>query len=538
MQFIKNNNFLFIFLSTIIFLFFITVGGGPITNDEIKFILFLNNNELPNDFLGRFTHIYILKIFSFLIKDPIQLLIIVWTLIISITNFLVMKISFVLTKKSFIASIIASVLFVFQPIVARKIGALYSDNILMLFFVLSIYIYIQYLEKFPHNHNNTFYIILLFIIFYFGIRVKPTGIVLVIPLILIFIENYKIKKISELLVGFIYSVLIFFITTILLDFLITNNPFQSFELNGLVQTLENNLNNKSVHSEKISWLGLIFSNSFSFLFMNFIIFIYTFNSNKNIKILPIFVLSSLIFLTLIIFFSPRVIERHLYPLLPIFCIISSLIINRTLYSLKLNHLLIILNKNYYLFIIILIGIVILVLSFVFKNISNMITLNSWRIIDLILYIYFPLLIIALLTKSLFSEKLYSLLYTLIFILYLLPLLVSFPNNVSFAKNSFKKRVEPINFFLDNFDLKNNENILISRDFAFGEFSAGRESLMKLIINNNSININNYDTDTEFISNIDSFKYFILSKQEYKNFKYDLSNFKRLQKGNFFYFSRL
>ena len=140
---LKLNKYIFLIYSSLLLIFFLIIGGGPVTNDEIKFIYFANFNVLPIDLIGRFGHIYLLKFVSLLNFDPIFSSTLLWALVISLTNYFIIKIIFQLTENSYLYAFMGSILFLIHTVISKNLGVLYSDTILMLYFTLFIFLGIQ-----------------------------------------------------------------------------------------------------------------------------------------------------------------------------------------------------------------------------------------------------------------------------------------------------------------------------------------------------------------------------------------------------------
>ena len=91
-----DRNFRNLFTSTDIFLWplcvfifsfitFLIVKGGPVTNDELKYLSVSIDTVQEPRILNRYFHIYLQKIFIYFFDDPFTSMQIFWSFIVSLT---------------------------------------------------------------------------------------------------------------------------------------------------------------------------------------------------------------------------------------------------------------------------------------------------------------------------------------------------------------------------------------------------------------------------------------------------------------------
>ncbi len=529
----KLNNYIFLIYSGLLLIFFLIIGGGPVTNDEIKFIYFANFNILPLDLIGRFGHIYLLKLVSFLNFDPIFSSTLLWAIIISFINFFIIKIIFKLTENSYLYSFMGSILFLIHTVISKNLGVLYSDTILMLYFTLFIFLAIQFYQLSSNLiKNKNLYIlnvIALYLLFYTAILTKPTSIVLLLPLIYLFISLKK-NLFSEIFLGFL-CLLIFLLITSFFDYLITKDFFHKFNFNSLDNSIANNLFNKKYFSENTNWFSAIFISPFIFIFFNFIIWSLKIDKNNKVQILIFLsIISLLFFLSFIIYFSPRVIIRHFTPAYPLLCIINILLLKDYLSSIRFNELLQIRDSKF--FYVIIIPVIILTIIIIYILIYQR---YDWTISNLAKFIIYPSIILFLLLRKIINEQIYSLLFCSIYFFYIFSLLIFFPQNIFYAKNKYETRVEPLNYFIENIDYEKGSNLLMSESFMSDKNNGGRETLLK-ILTNEEINILN--SGSTYLHTVNKFDFIITRDNENLNdFNINNTNYDKLIYKNFIYYFR-
>ena len=149
----KNYNNLFstanIFLWPLVvfvvfFITFIIVNGGPITNDELKYLaLSLDTTQEPR-ILNRYFHIYFQKFFVYYLNDPFVGMQIFWSFIISSTAALTFYSAILISNSKSLAIGFLSLLFLLiQPLIFRFNGVTYADYTVMLILALSMAIYVS-----------------------------------------------------------------------------------------------------------------------------------------------------------------------------------------------------------------------------------------------------------------------------------------------------------------------------------------------------------------------------------------------------------
>ena len=530
---LKFNKYIFVIYSSLLLIFFLLIGGGPVTNDEIKFIYFANFNVLPIDLIGRFGHIYLLKFILLLNFDPIFSSTLLWALVISLTNYFIIKIIFQLTEDSYLYAFTGSILFLIHTVISKNLGVLYSDTILMLYFTLFIFfgIKIYHLSNDLINNKNiyNYSVITLFLLFYTSVITKPTAIVLFLPLIYLFISLKK-NLFFEFLLG-ILCLFIFLFLTSFFDYLITKDFFYKFNFKTLDNSIANNLFNKKYFSENTNWFSAIFISPFIFIFFNFIIWSLKIDrNNKVLTLIFLTIISLLLFLSFIIYFSPRVIIRHFLPAYPLLCIINMLLLKHYLSNIKFNELLQI--RDFKFFYLIIISVIILIIIITYILIYHR---YDWTISNLAKFIIYPSIILVLFFGKIINEKIYSLLFCSIYFFYVFSLLIFFPQNISYAKNKYDARVEPLNYFLENIEYEKGSNLLMSESFMSDKNNAGRETLLK-ILTNEEINI--FNSGSAYLHTVNQFEFIITRDNEnLKELNINNSNYDKLFYKNFIYYLR-
>ena len=97
------------------------------------------------------------------------------------------------------------------------------------------------------------------------------------------------------------------------------------------------------------------------------------------------------------------------------------------------------------------------------------------------------------------------------------------------------RVEPLNYFLENIDYEKGSNLLMSESFMSDKNNAGRETLLK-ILTNEEINILN--SGSAYLHTVNKFDFIITRDNENLNdFNINNSNYDKLFYKNFIYYLR-
>ena len=111
----------------------------------------------------------------------------------------------------------------------------------------------------------------------------------------------------------------------------------------------------------------------------------------------------------------------------------------------------------------------------------------------------------------------------------------FPQNIIYAKNKYETRVEPLNYFLENIDYEEGSNLLMSESFMSDKNNAGRETLLK-ILTNEEINILN--SGSAYLHTVNQFDFIITRDNENLiDFNINKSNYDKLIYKNFIYYLR-
>ena len=111
----------------------------------------------------------------------------------------------------------------------------------------------------------------------------------------------------------------------------------------------------------------------------------------------------------------------------------------------------------------------------------------------------------------------------------------FPQNIFYAKNKYETRVEPLNYFIENIDYEKGSNLLMSESFMSDKNNGGRETLLK-ILTNEEINILN--SGSTYLHTVNKFDFIITRDNEnLKEFYINNTNYDKLIYKNFIYYFR-
>ena len=131
--FFKNNLSLLslsIFFASFSILYLI--GGGPVTNDELKYLSISIDTTPEPRILNRYFHIYLQKLFLYLGNDPFIGMQLLWAFTISLTTALIFHSSIILSgSKHVVFGLISLLFFITQPLIFRFVGVTYADYTVM-----------------------------------------------------------------------------------------------------------------------------------------------------------------------------------------------------------------------------------------------------------------------------------------------------------------------------------------------------------------------------------------------------------------------
>ena len=466
----KNYNNLFstanIFLWPLVvfvvfFITFIIVNGGPITNDELKYLaLSLDTTQEPR-ILNRYFHIYFQKFFVYYLNDPFVGMQIFWSFIISSTAALTFYSAILISNSKSLAIGFLSLLFLLiQPLIFRFNGVTYADYTVMLILALSMAIYVSTDMNSLRSKSKSIFILSALLIL--SIKSKETGIVNIVFIIGIIASNLKISSIFRLSLCGVIGILSGIFLMALLDAFILGDYLFSWRFSNIEQLFSFNSGGR----ERVigNWYSLISETDLIipfFLYLLSLPYIIDKEKPSHIKflyLLPIFIV---LFLTITSGFGRlRIVPRYIVPIIPIISILAANYIQLSGISI-INKLK--LSKRSFFWSIIFV-IFLMSVAYFLRNTSNLINLNGWTPRLFLSNIFYPMVISLILIFYIFLKKnsnAYKVLFLSLFVISILPPLIAIPNNVLFSGKLFDSRIYPLETFRNNLKINKNTVLILS-----------------------------------------------------------------------------
>ena len=168
------------------------IGGGPVTNDELKYIQVSMFDTAEPRLLNRYAHIYIQKIAIWISGDVIGGFQLMWAVLISATSASIYWSIQVLTKwTNPLIGLLGILVFLSQPLVFRFVGVTYVDYTVMSAISISLAIYLSQTQINVVNRTSA---LLLGTLFFIAIKSKEPGAISILFLAGLLVQFYENKK--------------------------------------------------------------------------------------------------------------------------------------------------------------------------------------------------------------------------------------------------------------------------------------------------------------------------------------------------------
>lgn len=310
-----------------------TFIGTAINWDDLLY-LDMALKPTPQGWLfNRYGHIYLLKLFLFFTNDSITSGKIYWLAMFWGTGLLVYwSTRLIAGKKSYLAAMVAALLFYIQPVFAKEFGCPLADITVMFLTVLAVFIYLIFLY---HPKSRIWPLMALGLIFFWAIKSKETGICLAILFLGLGCNeekcwNFKcfIKNLAWVCIGIAAGCFIL----IILDTIFLKDPIFSLRISAINEVLEYNVNKPGKlrpltrAREVMSWYAGIAKKPFlTALFVPFVLYLIEGikQSNKKYALGEKFIwLTPLVLLIFLTYIRSRfwILERYFIPAIPVICV--------------------------------------------------------------------------------------------------------------------------------------------------------------------------------------------------------------------------
>jgi len=155
------------------------IGGGPVSNDELKYLAAAVDSAAMPHLLNRYVHIWLEKCFIVLTGDARSGMALFWATLVSVTTACVWFAVRLLRPGSgrWVAAL-AVALFLLQPVVFRYIGVTYADYTVMLWVTLAVVVCLAGLRA--GSETPRWIPFLLGVLLVLAVRSKETGIIVIL----------------------------------------------------------------------------------------------------------------------------------------------------------------------------------------------------------------------------------------------------------------------------------------------------------------------------------------------------------------------
>ena len=441
------------------------IGGGPVTNDELKYIQVSMFDTAEPRLLNRYAHIYIQKIAIWISGDVIGGFQLMWAVLISATSASIYWSIQVLTKwTNPLIGLLGILVFLSQPLVFRFVGVTYVDYTVMSAISISLAIYLSQPQINVVNRTSA---LLLGTLFFIAIKSKEPGAISILFLAGLLVQFYENKKWVTLLFYWLIGVLISFAFLICADAYFLGDFLFSIRGNNLGALVDFNTGNRI--RINANWFSILTTSA---VFVPFIFYLLSSTSNKDnkkfeIKMVYLIPIAFIFLITLaMVFGRVRAIPRYIIPIIPILAVLS-IVYLENIGAFK-NKVFNFTSKSKWTSILILfLGIP--STFYFFKDKTTGVLFNGWTP-KLFLYdIFYPILIMVLFSVVILlkKESLFRIRATiLLFFLGIAPMLLFLPNNLLYTSIEFEERSKPIKIFLNKIELEESTRILITPSAAF------------------------------------------------------------------------
>lgn len=300
-------------------------AGGPVKSDEVMYIHNGLLNVKDTFILNRYTHIYFQKLFMALAPDPFSGVKAYWGFLVAGSAALTYLIARLVTRSgSIVHSIIAALLYLSIPILAANSGNTAVDITAGFFLALTLLVYLLY---FRGGSRSPWLLGLFGLLFFLSVRSKETTLALVV-LFAGFLFNAQgkvewrlfFKRLGFILLGVLAGVLLF----MLLNGIFLKDAWFGLRLKEYFKFKSTYVDTNIAEESKTiaNWFTDYLFNGMLYIFLAYILSGVRVVHKQDLPLrLPWLVPLAFVFiLSAIIGFSKwGVVERHIFPALPLIC---------------------------------------------------------------------------------------------------------------------------------------------------------------------------------------------------------------------------
>ena len=437
-------------------------AGGPVKSDEVMYI----NNGLMNVkdtfILNRYTHIYFQKLFMALASNPFSGVKNYWGFLIAGSAALTYLISRLSTRSgSVIHAGISTLLYLSIPLIVLNSGNTAVDIAAGFFLALTLFVYILY---FRFEKRQAFLLSLFGFFFFLAFRTKETTLALAALLVgLVFNEEGKtdlrlfLRRMVYVLGGVLAGIILFAI----LNGIFLKDPWFGLRLSEYFKFKATYVDNNIAEESKTiaNWLTDYLFHGSLYIFLAYILSGVRVVDKQKISLrIPWLVPLAFVFiLSAIIGFSKwGVVERHIFPALPLICAFAPQLIQHSKVQNRKDLLKLVIS--------VVIAVVLLVLGrYLFMKAS---TLGPYNYPEYLASSIYPITLLVLIGVVFFFQKFsfktlfIPLLLFGIFIRYPLSLNATTFFNLQPNVSKMDERLQIFRAFEEQFQMRSAEKIIV------------------------------------------------------------------------------
>lgn len=481
-------------LFVVTFVGLLLIGGGPVTNDELKYLTISTFTEAQPRLVNRYAHIYLQKFFVELAGDPIRGAQVYWAVLVSLTLAATFWISQTLAGwRGLWVGLAAVLLLLAQPLVFRYVGTTYADYTAMALITVGGALYLVALEA--RGVRRRWALVALGVLFLLALKSKETGIVTGIFVLGVVGDTLvregragtgeALRQAGFWLAGVALAAMALMVAdgVVLGDFWFSIRP-SSFDALAA-------FNSGEVERTMSNWFSLILATDLGIPFVFLSLALAVSVSQKSLLahrllyFLPFLLIAFL--LATMLGSRTRVIPRHLIPMVPVLCACAATYFDLSGITAMRN----LLTRR----VLIAGGAVVLALAvagFLLRHTVQTTAFLGWTPHLFIVNIYYPAVLVALAAAFAFlpTEGLVRARAVLaLFVAGLLPMLGALPNNLVFTSRVFENRIYPLAVFRTRMSLDSSSVIMMTFGAAITDNAAGRTALFPLYFGNLELNRN-------------------------------------------------
>ncbi len=300
-------------------------AGGPVKSDEVMYI----NNGLMNVkdtfILNRYTHIYFQKLFMAIAPDPLTGVRFYWGFLVAGSAALTYLIARLAVRSaSIVHALVATLLYLSIPILAANSGNTAVDIAAGFFLALTVLVYVLY---FRSEKRSPLLLVLFGLLFFLSFRTKETTLALAVLFIgFLFDADGKVnwglflKRLEFVLLGVLAGIVLF----IILNGIFLKDPWFGLRLKEYFKFKSTYVDTNIAEESKTiaNWFTDYLFNGALYLFLAYILSGARVVDKQDVPLrIPWLVPLAFVFiLSAIIGFSKwGVVERHIFPALPLIC---------------------------------------------------------------------------------------------------------------------------------------------------------------------------------------------------------------------------